>query len=358
MKKFSLLVSAAIFTALFFVSCKDADDSSATVEEVKASSVVSAAEDAGIEISADAVAVDSSETFEDEVLPVISTELSTLASNLSSTLSSSANIASYRAAVSEEDLEDAFDELEEDFQAFTEELENSLADGEVNAKVDWKAPTGTLTLTDEAGNEIEGVEAELTALSVSAKVSGTTSVSTTKIDMDLDGKASMKVGTSVAANTKDAFGLDSIPYVKASVGGSATVKAAFDGEIEISALSMPNPLTLLSDDSPLSGSIAAEYGYSAAMLFDTGDYAGIIKADLTLSADASLSAEVIADCVSEIMSASLTGSLTEDFFEALPVDASLVVSVYDTEGEKLFDYINATSLYEAYQAIEEYIPQE
>ena len=349
MKK-TLLVAAAVLTALLFVSCGGPKDD--TVDTVSAKTMAKEVEASGVEFSANAKAVESAESFEKDVLPAIESDLEYAMAQASSVISLTTS-SKKRAAITEDDLNKSSEDLQKQVKDFSnsisEGVKNLAAGKEIGASLDWEAPTGDVKVSD-------GVEFTISDAAVSADVSITPpTAEDTALKFDASGKVSMDYSGTV--NLKKAANIDTIPLAKISV--CANGKASVAGSVDYTKIVTTVAGLMMSSKTPdtsslnikelagdIDGSVKAYVGYSTGYVFNTANFAGIITVDAEITAKEDINAETLEKYLGLVMT--LKGEPTKEFFDKLPVDASLYVTVYDKDGTKQFDYIKAESLYDVY----------
>ncbi len=333
MKKINLFAIALFSAAIAFMGCSNSSKSSGTVDEVYVSDVVAEAKEAGIVFNSNAQAVESKSVFESSVLPAI--ERSLKDSNIISALGTSSlkntmtRSAVSRAAISDSDIQKSINDLEKQIKDFSADLNQITSTGKGSASIDWSFPSGEYTIQN-------GIEVDIDDISIEAEFD----VSTSTTSLSYDGEAGLDFDYTAVANLKKAFNIDDLPYGRVALKGDSDI----DGYYKASASS---------EDYKLSTDVY--YGYSGAWIFNLTNYAGVIKMNLEIKADADIDEEFIQKYSSMFTGTFNPNRLTKEFFDDLPVTASLDVSIYDINGDKKFSYIDAKSLYEVYQQTNDFV---
>ena len=332
MKKINLFAIALFSAAIAFTGCSSSSGSSGTVDDVAVSDVVSEAKEAGITFNANAQPVADKSTFESAVLPAIERSLKDSnvisAMGISSLKNTMTGSPAARKAISDTDIKKSLEDLEKQTKAFSDDMKKITSEGNGSASIDWSFPRGEYTVQD-------GLVFDIDDYSIEADID----VSSSKYSMSVDGDASFDFDLTAIANFKKAFNIDEIPYGRIALKGNSGI----DGYYKASS----------KEDYKLSADVY--YGYSGAWVFNLTNYAGVIKMDLEIDADADIDEEFIQKYSSMFTGRFNANSLTKEFFDDLPVTASLDVSIYDINGNKKFSYIDAKSLYEVYQQTNDFV---
>lgn len=350
MKRLSFVI-AGLMTAILLASCSGSAGGSGA-EEVASSEVISIATESGVQFNETAKPVASKETFEANLLPAISADFDKALDIAMSSLPLGGLTSVKRAAITEADLEASAADLENQINKIATDIEQALTNvmlgKDVSLKIDWKAPVGELKVQD--GLDFEIRDAAIKAdVSVTSPDNGKTYSASANADFIVD--------YSATENLKKLCNCDTIPVAKFSVltDCSADLSGDFNlSSIMLAMMGTTDETALLNSLSSMlesfNGSVNGTVAFSGGLVFNTADFAGVITIDADLSVEEDLNADTLAKYVALAMQAEnmAKSGPTKEFFDALPVKASLVVSVYDKDGEKQFDYINANSLYEVY----------
>lgn len=362
MKKIKLFAVSALVLGFVFTGCNkepaNTSDDTKKVAEVPVTDVA----------VVDGKAAEQKETiknaddFNKIVLPALEKEVQEAVENIfkgeksDSTHSISSlgiNLARGAETITIDAIEKAFEDFPEEFQKSAKVDEQNMT---ASVDFDWKAPTGKVDMEIE-GEKIPGVSAEITALDLTLK--GSAAADKTTGNIKGSGNAAANAGGSISIESLDSFGISVIKSAKANLLVSAKAsniaaevtqdilpKMAVSDDSEQSTESEINPMDAIVS---LSGKIAVSEGFDSAFFFDvTADdgkeYNGVIKANISASVNEDLSKDKIKSYYDAITAASKKeGGLSGKDIDKLPVKISIVVSVYDVKGSKLFDYINVDS---------------
>ena len=336
MNKKKVFVRALFVAAVVFMGCSnpasDSSGGSSTVDDVAVNDVVTEAIEAGIVINANAKPVESKSVFENSVMPEIVSSIKN--SNLGSNLKSLSNVttesgrSAFRATITDSDIKNALDDLNKQSDAFNKELNKLSSTGSCNASIDWDFPAGDYTIDN-------GILLNVGGISVDANFNA----ALTDTSFDMSGYGGFDFDLTSIANFKKAYGINVIPYGRVAFRGNSNV----DGYYKV---------TESSEDYKVNTNVY--YGYSGAWIFNLTNYAGVIKMDLEITADAAIDQKFI-EKYSNMFSGRITESmLTKSFFDDLPANAKFNISVYDIAGNKLFSFFDANSLYEVYKQISDF----
>lgn len=318
MKKLSLFFVTVLALSVAFTGCKkDADPATSKVSKV---SIADVAKVDGQKV-AQKEKITTPEQFDEIVLSAIGKELGNLISS-SGSVATPSDIA--RAAVKDitiKELEDSIDDLAKQFK----DIDSNAT--EIN--IDWTGPTGNLVLADEDGKTVDGVKVDITGLRVKINASD----AKTQTSETVSGSATAYGEGSIAIDSK--AGLAVIQNAKINAKTSAKI----------------NKLSVTMDSAGISKASGSIYGYaglSGAVLFDTAaadgkEYNGVVATNSSVSVDTAIDRDGLAK---------LTTLFSDDYeptaeeLDALPVKIDIKVSIYDVNGNKLFDYITITKLSE------------
>ncbi len=317
MKKINLFAVAVLGLAVLFAGCSKNDADFEDVKTVKVSDVTTI-DGAKVEAKAsitnkaqfDAIVKNSLEKDFDKAVG----------------LAVSGDKNAGRAAVATigvDDFKATFKDLGEQFGKIAPD-EN----GNVDLNVDWTGPVGKLAVADE-GKAVEGANAYIEDLSL--KISGSAKVTQTKISGNVN--AAAKVGASLDISNVEQ--LETIKNLKLNTTGGARAS-----NIKFSAKDD-------TDFDSISGKVYIKYGLDGAMLFEAADengteYNGVLKVNVSVKADKSLSKEGI-NKLAELLD---KDNLTDQEIDSLPLDVKVKIAVYDVDGNKLFDYFASNKLSE------------
>ena len=352
MKKISFAITG-LMVLFLLASCSGAAKGP-KVDEVSSTEVISIATESGVQFKETAKPVTSAKVFEEELLPSISSDLTTAMNKTMENLPLGNFTPSKRAAITEADLEKSANDLETQINKLVSDVDKAMMDvmsgKDVSLSIDWQAPLGELKVQD-------GLDFEIRDAAIKADVS-VTSPDKGK-SYSASANADFVIDYSATENLKKLCNIDTIPVVKFSALSDCS--ADFSGDFNLSSI-MAAMMGMNSTDvaaiekmltellNSFSGSINGTAALSGGIVFNTNDFAGVITVDTSITVKEDLNADTLAKYVALAMQAENMKEPTKEFFEALPVDISLVVSVYDKDGEKQFDYINANSLYDVYTA--------
>ncbi|MCR4631792.1 MAG: hypothetical protein K5786_09170 [Treponema sp.] len=327
MKKIAFIAGAFLLATMVFVGCKQ---DAGTVEEVTVEDIVSEAKDEGIVFNENAKAVDSVTVFSSKVMPELISSFSSL--DLQSLLSlnnlkNAKFLGSLRAAITEEDIQNAIEDLQTQIENFQTKME---AEENFDATIDWSAPTGEYTVVD-------GLVLTINEGSVYTNISGGIESGNANVEV----KANMSADAKSKANLQKAFEIKTIPYARFAVKGNYNVNGKASGPEN-----MDGP-----EDLDIAVTANAYYGYSGAVIFNLDEYAGAIKIDATVTVDANIDSALVEKYYNMFSQGFDKSKLSKTFFDELPVDLSLTISIYDVDGNKMFNLISAESLYDAYTEI-------
>lgn len=352
MKKISFII-AGLMVAFLLASCSGAAKGP-KVEEVSSSEVISIATESGVQFKETAKPVTSAKVFEEEFLPSVSADLSKALDKTMSSLPLGNFTPAQRAAISEAEIEKSANDLENQINKLVSDVDKAMMDvlagKDVSLSIDWQAPLGELKVQD-------GLDFEIRDAAIKADVS-VTSPDKGK-SYSASASADFVIDYSATENLKKLCNIDTIPVVKFSALSDCS--AGLSGDFNYSSImaamlsmgsadetALVNSLSSILDS--FSGSVNGTAALSGGMVFNTADFAGVITVDTSITVAEDLNADTLAKYITLAMQTVNMTQPTKEFFDALPIDASLVVSVYDKDGEKQFDYINAKSLYEIYTA--------
>ena len=336
------LLLSALFSAVVFAGCNNGSQEPA-VEEIAVTSVVPATK------SENAIPV-TQEVFEGVVLNKLATELPDLATAIVPVSTGSKS----REAVTMDDLQKSFKEFQKAF-----EMDYSNEGGYI--KGTWNGPVGEIDYEDA----VKGLSTTINALKVSVDASYKVS------ETGATGKANGSARYSASSNldlTKESTSIKS---------GKANVLYSLDVNNVNASMSPENMQALMNFDGDdadyaalvdtletLGGLIKFYSGIETALYFEVEDnsklYNGVIKATVNAVINYNLSKEALKDTVEKVtalVSKIQKNKVTEDDLAALNSLVSLNVnlSVYDTNGEKLFSVVDAKKLEDAYTQIDELV---
>ena len=320
MKKINLFAITILGLAVLFAGCSKNDSDFEDVKTVKVSDVTT--------INGEKVQQKASITSKAQFDAIVKSALED-DFNESITLAVSGDRKSGRAAVAEigtEDFKAAFKDLGEQFKKIEPD-----ANGNVDLNVDWTGPVGKIAVADE-GKAVEGADAIIEEMSL--MIDGSAKATQTSISGNVD--ASAKFGASL--NITDVEQLSTIKCLKLNKNGGARAS-----NIKFTAKEVNDDTELDS----LSGKLYIKYGLDGAMLFDVADengteYNGVVKVTVKINSNTSLSKDGI-EALSELLNKK---NPTDEEIDRLPIDISVTISVYDVDGNKLFDYFTANKLSE------------
>ena len=320
MKKINLFAITILGLAVLFAGCSKNDSDFEDVKTVKVSDVTT--------INGEKVQQKASITSKAQFDAIVKSALED-DFNESITLAVSGDRKSGRAAVAEigtEDFKAAFKDLGEQFKKIEPD-----ANGNVDLDVDWTGPVGKIAVADE-GKAVEGADAIIEEMSL--MIDGSAKATQTSISGNVD--ASAKFGASL--NITDVEQLSTIKCLKLNTNGGARASS-----IKFTAKEVNDDTELDS----LSGKLYIKYGLDGAMLFDVADengteYNGVVKVTVKINSNTSLSKDGI-EALSELLNKK---NPTDEEIDRLPIDISVTISVYDVDGNKLFDYFTANKLSE------------
>lgn len=349
------LLLSALFSAVVLAGCNQNVEPSA-VEEITVTSVVPATK------AENAEPVPSKEVFKETVLKKLGKELSGLSSAIVPTIDTGSKS---REAVT-------MDELQNSFKEFTKAFEMKLSeeDGSGYIRGSWNGPVGEL----DYGEDVKGLSTRIDAMRVSVDASFNTTA---------DGKTAGKANGSARYAASSKLDLtkesSSIKSGKANVlyylnvnNVNASVSAEKMETIMSVAGSNPDYADVVEALNTLSGAINFYSGIDTALYFEVEDektsklYNGVIKATVSAAINYNLSKEALADTAEKVLAIVEKYEDDDDYevtAEELAAFNELVslridLSVYDTEGKKLFSLVDATKLDEAYTEIDSLVSSE
>lgn len=349
------LLLSALFSAVVLAGCNQNVEPSA-VEEITVTSVVPATK------AENAEPVPSKEVFKETVLKKLGKELSGLSSAIVPTIDTGSKS---REAVT-------MDELQNSFKEFTKAFEMKLSeeDGSGYIRGSWNGPVGEL----DYGEDVKGLSTRIDAMRVSVDASFNTTA---------DGKTTGKANGSARYAASSKLDLtkesSSIKSGKANVlyylnvnNVNASVSADKMATIMSVAGSNPDYDAVVEALNTLSGAINFYSGIDTALYFEVEDekasklYNGVIKATVSAAINYNLSKEALADTAEKVL-AIVEKYENDDDYEVTAEDLAafndlvslrIDLSVYDTEGKKLFSLVDATKLDEAYTEIDSLVSGE
>lgn len=335
MKKVGMLAGILFVSAIALMGCSSSSGNSGKVEDVSVDDVIAEAEAEGIVLNYNAKAVDNKNTFENNIMPEIISCLKNngLTSGVTSLrqINSSSSLSAARAAVSNSDIEKAIKDLEQQLDEFKVEVKKLERLGECDASIDWEMPSGQYKVNN-------GINLDIDDFSFETNISGTFSENTK--EFDLNGDFEVNADVTGKANLQKALGINVVPYAKEACKSNIDV----DGFIRNNSRNA---------DFKIDTDIY--YGYSGAVIFNLSGYAGVVKLDVEISADAAIDEDFIQKYSSLTSGSFNQNMLTEEFFNDLPIEGSIYISVYDLKGNKKFSYIEAESLWEVYSQLVTFI---
>lgn len=349
------LLLSALFSAVVLAGCNQNVEPSA-VEEITVTSVVPATK------AENAEPVPSKEVFKETVLKKLGKELSGLSSAIVPTIDTGSK--------SRESV--TMDELQNSFKEFTKAFEMKLSeeDGSGYIRGSWNGPVGEL----DYGEDVKGLSTRIDAMRVSVDASFNTTA---------DGKTTGKANGSARYAASSKLDLtkesSSIKSGKANVlyylnvnNVNASVSAEKMETIMSVAGSNPDYDAVVEALNTLSGAINFYSGIDTALYFEVEDekasklYNGVIKATVSAAINYNLSKEALADTAEKVL-AIVEKYEDDDDYEVTAEDLAafndlvslrIDLSVYDTEGKKLFSLVDATKLDEAYTEIDSLVSSE
>jgi len=316
MKKISLLFVSILALSVAFTGCKkDADPATKKVSKVSIADVTKVD---GQKVT-QKEKITTPEQFDEIVLGALTNEFSGMFGEDDSVVTPSTIARAAAKDITIKELEESFNELTQQFK--------EIDDNASSINIDWTGPTGNLVLTDEDGKTIDGASVNISGLRVKINASNNlTSTSET-----VSGNATAYGEGSIAIDSK--AGLPVIQNAKINAKVSAKI----------------NKLNVTMDNVGVSKASGSAYGYSGvsgAVLFDVEgsdgkEYNGVVASNSSVSIDTAIDRDGIAK-LSKIFSEDYEP--TDEELDALPVKVDIKVSVYDVNGNKLFDYIEFTKL--------------
>ena len=316
MKKISLLFVSILALSVAFTGCKkDADPATKKVSKVSIADVTKVD---GQKVT-QKEKITTPEQFDEIVLGALTNEFSGMFGEDDSVVTPSTIARAAAKDITIKELEESFNELTQQFK--------EIDDNASSINIDWTGPTGNLVLTDEDGKTIDGASVNISGLRVKINASNNlTSTSET-----VSGNATAYGEGSIAIDSK--AGLPVIQNAKVNAKVSAKI----------------SKLDVTVDNVGVSKASGSAYGYSGvsgAVLFDVEgsdgkEYNGVVASNSSISIDTAIDRDGIAK-LSKIFSEDYEP--TDEELDALPVKVDIKVSVYDVNGNKLFDYIEFTKL--------------
>ena len=315
MKKISLLFVSILALSVAFTGCKkDADPATKKVSKVSIADVTKVD---GQKVT-QKEKITTPEQFEEVVLGALTNEFSGMFGEDDSVVTPSTIARAAAKDITIKELEDAIEELENQFK--------NIDDNASSINIDWTGPTGNLVLADD-GKTIDGASVNISGLRVKINAShNLTSTSET-----VSGNATAYGEGSIAIDSK--AGLPVIQNAKVNAKVSAKI----------------SKLNATKDNTGVSKASGSAYGYSGvsgAVLFDVEGsdgkaYNGVVASNSSISIDTAIDKAGLEKLL-KIFSEDYKP--TDEELDALPVKVDIKVSVYDVNGNKLFDYIEFTKL--------------
>lgn len=316
MKKISLLFVSILALSVAFTGCKkDADPATKKVSKVSIADVTKVD---GQKVT-QKEKITTPEQFEEVVLGALTNEFSGMFGEDDSVVTPSTIARAAAKDITIKDLEEAFNELTQQFK--------EIDDNASTINIDWTGPTGNLVLAGEDEKTIDGVSVNISGLRVKINASNNlTSTSET-----VSGNATAYGEGSIAIDSK--AGLPVIQNAKVNAKVSAKI----------------SKFNATKDNTGVSKASGSAYGYSGvsgAVLFDVEGsdgkaYNGVVASNSSISIDTAIDKAGLEKLL-KIFSEDYEP--TDEELDALPVKIDIKVSVYDVNGNKLFDYIEFTKL--------------
>ena len=354
------LLLSALFSAVVFAGCNNGSQEPSAVEEITVTSVVPATK------AENAEPVPSKEVFKETVLKKLGKELSGLSSAIVPTIDTGSKS---REAVT-------MDELQNSFKEFTKAFEMKLSeeDGSGYIRGSWNGPLGEIDYEDN----VKGLSTTINALKVSVDASFNTNLATKAMSGKANGSArysasskftlpSTDVESSIKSGKSNVLYYLNVNNVNASVGAdNIQTIMTLGGDEE------PDYAAVVEALNTLSGAINFYSGIDTSLYFEVEDdkteklYNGVIKATVSAAINYNLSKEALADTAEKVL-AIVEKYKNDDDYEVTAAELAafndlvslrIDLSVYDTEGTKLFSLVDATKLDEAYTEIESLMSNE
>lgn len=380
MKKIGLFIVSVFALSMGLAGCAD-EEAAAAFQTVEGVSVSEVAVVDGVKVQ-QKKSITSKEQFDEIVAPAISEDMDVLFPEeddddyVITPSDPTSNIIGRAAAeVTLEALSDAFRQIPEGFKSGLVADENT---GKITLDYDWDGPTGALNFGDSpasgaisalnlkvhakanANQEgwVKGSGSANAAAGGTVSVSGLTAIKNLKINAAAGANAGLNFNVHASAlgplfadeEEAEVKSDESLPegtlLPPTSLPEGAVIPEGFGSgdEPEEKTPEIENPVK------EFSGNLSLYAGADGALLFeaqdDKGDvYNGIIKATVTVSADTSVTMETIQSAVTAFMGGDEeTDTVTA--IDSLPFSISVVVDIYDVEGNKLFNYATAKSIAE------------
>ena len=350
------LLLSALFSAVVFAGCNNGSQEPATVEEITVTSVVPATK------AENAEPVPSKEVFKETVLKKLGKELSGLSSAIVPTIDTGSKS---REAVT-------MDELQNSFKEFTKAFEMKLSeeDGSGYIRGSWNGPVGEL----DYGEDVKGLSTRIDAMRVSVDASFNTTAdgkTTGKANGSARYAASSKIDLTKESSSIKSGKANVLYYLNVN-NVNASVSAEKMETIMSVAGSNPDYDAVIEALNTLSGAINFYSGIDTALYFEVEDekasklYNGVIKATVSAAINYNLSKEALADTAEKVL-AIVKKYENDDDYEVTAAELAafndlvslrIDLSVYDTEGKKLFSLVDATKLDEAYTEIDSLVSSE
>lgn len=316
MKKISLLFVSILALSVAFTGCKkDADPATKKVSKVSIADVTKV----DGQMVTQKEKITTPEQFEEVVLGALTNEFSGMFGEDDSVVTPSTIARAAAKDITIKELEESFNELTQQFK--------EIDDNASSINIDWTGPTGNLVLTDEDGKTVDGVKVNLSGLRVKINASNNlTSTSET-----VSGNATAYGEGSIAIDSKAGLPVIQNAKVNAKVSAKISKFNATKGNTGVSKAS---------------GSAYGYSGVSGAVLFDVEgsdgkEYNGVVASNSSISIDTAIDKAGLEKLL-KIFSEDYEP--TDEELDALPVKIDIKVSVYDVNGNKLFDYIEFTKL--------------
>ena len=349
--KKSLMLSV-LFSAFVLAGCNNSSSEPqepSVVEVIKAESVVPETR------NANAVPV-TQEIFESVVSNKLKAEMEELTNMLSATpqfISAGSNART----VTFEDLESSFAKIPESIKF---EMNDDGDAGSIRGN--WSAPTGEI----DFGENVKGISAQLDAMrySLNAGYNMSTNGGTGSINASTRFAGSVTVDTSteeISSSIKygkiNFLTTSGVDNVLASINMDKIYQMGTFDRYNMESSSITNVLNVIDT---LTGRLSVYEGINGAAYFEVEDngtiYNGIIKADICGTVDYLISKENVNALVGTIVT--IIESFTKNTFDEKDIEPldelvnlKVDISVYDTDGEKLFDLLTLNKLSDAFSLV-------
>lgn len=336
MKKISLLTVGLLAISLVFTGCPKEAESKETegVKTVEVTSVVES--DSEVEVKGDLSNM-TMETFVSEIGMEVFAEIAGLFNTENPDPLGEGNINAARAAITNDDFEKSFADLEEQFNKFSEAMDGFETTGSAEGKIDWAGPTGEWS-------PIEGIDASIEALYLKAYVSE--NLDTENLTATAKASASAKAKGSVSL--KNIEGISTVKNAKANIN---VVAMASDLKAAGKLLGESFDETIDS----VSGKIYLSGAVDSAVYFDTTNYNGVLKVTANAKVNQSLSKDLIKELgvFDNTSDSEESSGPTEEQLKALDklISMDVTVNLYDVKGVKKAELLKINSASELFAFI-------